>query len=1031
MLNRSSARNPLPPLWQRWEWLLLPILALPIVWLYVTQGLPKGHDVPNHLLRLMMFDQYLRAGMGYLRWLPDLALGYGYPLLNFYAPATYYLAWLWKVVVNDYQLAFMCTLMSMLLAGGWGTWILASDLFGEDPARFSRWQPLVAAVAFIYAPYLLTNIFVRGAIAEVGAQAWLPWVLLSFRRVMRFDRPLRAVPLAAVTLAGLAVTHSISLLLVPPFLLAYLAALSVGRFRRLGWAALACALAMGLSAFFWAPLILERGYLAPGAVDSARNWMSYNFWKWDTFVHLGFFFNYTFISPFQLGLVQILLAAAGFLARRVRQAEWWFLAGSAVLLSLLGFDFAQPFWNSSRELLIVQFPWRLLTITSLLLALLTAGLVSVFRGRVGRAVAGLILVSVIIVAHRPTLMWKPLTITQEYLTMPPDGGTLSPATVAQYESIVNDIGLSSNAYGVNSDFIPKWVNLRYGLRPQFGATEMLPSAPFRALAVEAASPFGVRLTYTADQPATLRLTNFYFPGWQARLEDGTALAPYPGTPIGLLTLAVPAGTHHLTVEWHNSTLEGAATLFSGLAWLVLTGLVWWALKRKRLAALPLGALAVGVVVFTLRPPLAPVVTAPADAQVAGLQLTGLRWQQRGTYLDLYPYWFVRTQAPDVELWWQLTDADGHVLTETRGRPYFDTVPAYSWPTGTLVDDAYRLGWPPGLPAGQYALRVCALPLGSPTTCDHWTSAGTLALPAAAPTPPAPALTPAPMQFGDALKLAGYTLIRNQTPLKPEAGAIVVHPGETINVTLYWQAQHLVAENYHSYVHLDGTGAAFDHTLGPFFYQPRLWDTFYLKPDPYSLSLPPDTPSGRYLLTTGVYRFADLQAVPVYSLDGRRQGDSFTLLALKVLNPPAAAPHHALNARLGGLAQVTGYDLEPETPTLHPGDTLTVTLYFKAQEAAPADYSRFIHLYSAALGLAAQADSQPQGGVNPTSAWLPGETVADKAVLTIAREASAGRYTLQIGLYNPQADNARLPLTDANGQPLLDNSLSLTDLTIER
>ena len=45
-------------------------------------------DAPNHLVRIYVIDAALGRGEWYPRWLSDLYLGYGYPLLNYYAPAT-------------------------------------------------------------------------------------------------------------------------------------------------------------------------------------------------------------------------------------------------------------------------------------------------------------------------------------------------------------------------------------------------------------------------------------------------------------------------------------------------------------------------------------------------------------------------------------------------------------------------------------------------------------------------------------------------------------------------------------------------------------------------------------------------------------------------------------------------------------------------------------------------------------------------------------------------------------------------------
>jgi hypothetical protein len=85
---------------------------------------------------------------------------------------------------------------------------------------------LVAATAYMATPYLLTNAYLRGALGEVGAQALLPWIFWSFRRLVRDPRPARFVLPAALSLGGLAATHNITLLFAPPVLLVYLAVLA-------------------------------------------------------------------------------------------------------------------------------------------------------------------------------------------------------------------------------------------------------------------------------------------------------------------------------------------------------------------------------------------------------------------------------------------------------------------------------------------------------------------------------------------------------------------------------------------------------------------------------------------------------------------------------------------------------------------------------------------------------------------------------------------------------------------------------------
>jgi hypothetical protein len=106
----------------------------------------------------------------------------------------------------------------------------------------------------------------RGTIAEVGAQALLPWILWAARRLMMgADRPAVSAATLAALLGALAVTRTVTLILFPPLLAGYLLVLwwQQGRSAsRLGWALAALGEAMGLSAFSGSPFWQRVGSCA-------------------------------------------------------------------------------------------------------------------------------------------------------------------------------------------------------------------------------------------------------------------------------------------------------------------------------------------------------------------------------------------------------------------------------------------------------------------------------------------------------------------------------------------------------------------------------------------------------------------------------------------------------------------------------------------------------------------------------------------------------------------------------------------------
>ena len=138
-------------------WLAMPFLAIPALLPLILNGLPLSHDGPLHVLRLVLFDHHIRQGNLFPRWMPELFRGLGYPLLNFYSPFVYYLLEFFYFVGQDIASAFAAAYAILLLAAGAGMYLFALSVFGSQ----RRWAALVAATAYMYAPYLLTNLYIR------------------------------------------------------------------------------------------------------------------------------------------------------------------------------------------------------------------------------------------------------------------------------------------------------------------------------------------------------------------------------------------------------------------------------------------------------------------------------------------------------------------------------------------------------------------------------------------------------------------------------------------------------------------------------------------------------------------------------------------------------------------------------------------------------------------------------------------------------------------------------------------------------
>jgi hypothetical protein len=100
----------------------------------------------------------------------------------------------------------------------------------------------------------------------------------------------------------------------------------------------------------------------------------------------------------------------------------------------------------------------------------------------------------------------------------------------------------------------------------------------------------------------------------------------------------------------------------------------------------------------------------------------------------------------------------------------------------------------------------------------------------------------------------------------------------------------------------------------------------------------------------------------------------------------------------------------------PGETLPVSLTWRALGKIDAYYSIYVKLLDAQGHTIAGWDGQPQNGQAPTLTWVPGKTVTDTINLSIPAGASPGEYTVEVGMYRAE-DLARCLLMGADGELL--------------
>jgi hypothetical protein len=101
---------------------------------------------------------------------------------------------------------------------------------------------------------------------------------------------------------------------------------------------------------------------------------------------------------------------------------------------------------------------------------------------------------------------------------------------------------------------------------------------------------------------------------------------------------------------------------------------------------------------------------------------------------------------------------------------------------------------------------------------------------------------------------------------------VMHPGDTLPITLFWQAQARMPEDYQVFVHLMGPGgrpvAQGDKSPLGGDWPTSAWEPGQTFRDDYQIEIPVDLAPGAYELRVGLYRLADFARLPVQGPEGR-------------------------------------------------------------------------------------------------------------------------------------------------------------------
>lgn len=247
--------------------LLLPLYSL------LARGVYESGDMAINVVKAMSFYKALSEGQLIPNWSGEANATYGYPLFIFTYPLPYYgislFHWLGLSFIASVK-AVMAT--AYLLSGMTFYWYAKK--------HFSPLIALSTTLFYAFAPYLLIDMHYRVALGELLSFGFLP-LTLGLTEVMLETKKIRYAIFLVVSLGMLLLSHQAVSLIYFPILAGY--GLLIPAKKKLRWIGGVFILALGLTAYYWLPVITETKYtLQPEYAKTVAFWplASYLFSPW-------------------------------------------------------------------------------------------------------------------------------------------------------------------------------------------------------------------------------------------------------------------------------------------------------------------------------------------------------------------------------------------------------------------------------------------------------------------------------------------------------------------------------------------------------------------------------------------------------------------------------------------------------------------------------------------------------------------------------------------------------------------------------
>ncbi len=537
------------------------LISIPLIIPYLHPGFFQTHDGYWWVIRLADMFRELKDLQFPPRYSEYLNSGYGYPLFNFTYPFPFYIGVLVKLLGFGFVDSIKVLFAASVPISAFFMFLASRNIWKNDFAG------IISSVLYLYFPYRLVDLFVRGSIGEALAFAIMPAVFLSLSKLIDDPKNYKYKLLGVFSYAILILTHNIIAVLFTISLFIFF----IGNFIQhlFNWKkgagfirkkysivkSFSFIIVFGflISAYFWIPAILEKQFVRLSNVPIANrsiNFISINDllfspWGYDATRGDSNPFTLQIGWPFLLIIISTLgLILYTYMKRKIK-TDLYYLALTlligTLIFSFLVFKQSNFIWQLPI-LSDVTFPWIVLSQLGLLISLL-AGFLAKFK------ITKYAAMGILFLALFLYIPWaKPL----------------------RYEDKGDGFYYTNDDTTTTSkELMPLWVKKIPTERPASKVEIVKGKGKIENVFYNSKT---ISFDANLEMDTIVRINTIYYPGWKVSVNNQNKEISYQNEK-GVMEIRLPKGRSRVKATFTETPQRMISNIISVLSLIVLFGLV--------------------------------------------------------------------------------------------------------------------------------------------------------------------------------------------------------------------------------------------------------------------------------------------------------------------------------------------------------------------------------------------------------------------------------------------------------------------------